>query len=57
MSTATSPYVFKKYDNIEKMKYDVDWIIRSKKNNKYTLFLRKVDISFPDDVLEKMIYT
>jgi hypothetical protein len=57
MTSATSPYVFKKYDNIEKLRYDVNWIIRSKKNNKFTFFLRKVDPSFPDDVLEKMIYT
>jgi hypothetical protein len=39
------------------MQHNIDWIVGEKNKNKYTIFLRKIDSSFPDDVLEKMIYT
>lgn len=56
MTSSTSPYVFKNTDNLEIIKNDINWIVTNKKKNKYTLFLRKVDISFPDDILNDIIY-
>jgi hypothetical protein len=56
MTSSTSPYVFKNSENMEKLKKDISWIITNKKKNKYTLFLRKVDISFPDEILNDIIY-
>jgi hypothetical protein len=56
MTSSTSPYVFKNNENMERLNKDMNWIITNKKKNKYTLFLRKVDISFPDDILNNIIY-
>ena len=56
MTSSTSPYVFK-YEGNKTMQYNINWILGEKKKNKYAIFLRKVDSSFPDDVLEKIIYT
>ena len=57
MTSSTSPYVFKYENDIRTTDNNINWIIGEKKKNKYAIFLRKVDSSFPDDVLEKMIYT
>jgi hypothetical protein len=57
MTSSTSPYVFKYETDIYTMQHNIDWIVGEKKKNQYTIFLRKIDSSFPDDVLEKMIYT
>jgi hypothetical protein len=56
MTSATSPYVFKYETDIYTTQHNIDWIVGEKNKNKYTMFLRKVDSSFPDDVLEKIIY-
>ena len=48
--TPTSPYLFK-YGST----HDVDFIKDSLKKNKYTIFLRKVDPEFPDNILQKFI--
>lgn len=48
--TPTSPYLFKYGSN-----HDVDFIKDSLKKNKYTIFLRKVDPEFPDNILQKFI--
>ena len=50
MSSATSPYVFKKGTSAE-----IQFINTFLEKNKYTMFLRKVDPSFPDDVLAEFI--
>jgi uncharacterized protein YlbG (UPF0298 family) len=52
MSSATSPYVFQ-YGNDE----EVAWVTSFLEKNKYALFLRKVDPSFPDHMLRNIIYT
>jgi len=57
MTSSTSPFVFKYETDIYTMQHNIDWIVGEKKKNKYTIFLRKIDSSFPDDELEKMIYT
>jgi hypothetical protein len=51
MSTATSPHVFKNAD-----KTDITFIEKFLKENKYTMFIRKVDPEFPDEILQKYIY-
>lgn len=51
MQSATSPYLFKEASE-ENMKMIHDLL----KNNKYAMFLRKVDNSFPDDTLKEIIY-
>jgi hypothetical protein len=56
MTSSTSPYVFKYEDN-NTTQHNINWIVGEKRKNKYAIFLRKVDPSFPDDVLEKIIYT
>jgi len=57
MTSSTSPYVFKYETDIYTMQHNIDWIVGEKKKNQYTIFLRKIDSSFPDDELEKMIYS
>ena len=57
MTSSTSPYVFKYETDIHTTEHNINWILGEKKNNKYAIFLRKVDPSFPDDILEKIIYT
>ena len=50
MSSPTSPYVFKEatIDNI-------NIITNLLKENKFAMFLRKVDISFPDEVIKQLM--
>lgn len=52
MSTSTSPYVFKEatIDNI-------NIISNLLKENKYAMFLRKVDSSFPDSTIKQLMNT
>lgn len=57
MTSSTSPYVFKYENDIRTINHNINWILGEKKKNKHAMFLRKIDSSFPDDVLEKMIYT
>jgi hypothetical protein len=57
MTSSTSPYVFKYENDIRTIDHNINWIVGEKKKHQYTIFLRKVDSSFPDDILEKMIYT
>jgi hypothetical protein len=51
MTSPTSPYLFQ-----EATKENTDFIIQRKRENKYSFFLRKVDVLFPDKVLEEIIY-
>ena len=51
MTSATSPYLFKHAN-----KTDIDFIEKFIKENKYTMFIRKVSPEFPDTILEKYIY-
>jgi len=51
MQTPTSPYFFK-----EATEENKEMIVSMLKKNKYAMFLRKVDKSFPDDVLKEFIY-
>ncbi len=50
MSSPTSPYVFK-YGSCEEIEYIKDNL----EKNELLMFLRKVDISFPDDILSDII--
>jgi hypothetical protein len=50
MTSPTSPYLFKNGD-LEDEKFIIDFLNK----NEYTIFLRKVDKSFPDNVLIKYI--
>jgi hypothetical protein len=50
MSSPTSPYVFK-YGTAE----DIQFINDALDKNKYTMFLRKVNSTFPDDILNYFI--
>jgi hypothetical protein len=50
MSSPTSPYLFKDASN-----ENINIICSLLKENKYTLFLRKVDKEFPDNVLKKLM--
>jgi hypothetical protein len=50
-SSPTSPYVFK-YGTQE----DVEYIGKFIKENKYTMFLRKVSPEFPDEILFTFLY-
>ena len=52
MSSPTSPYVFK-----EGTKENIEIISELLKNNKYAMFLRKVDKSFPNSVLLELMNT
>jgi hypothetical protein len=51
MSSPTSPYVFK-HGTTE----DIQFISTFLENNKYTMFLRKVNSSFPDEILNDFIH-
>ena len=51
MTSSTSPYLFKN-NNIQ----DIEFINKFKRENKYSIFLRKVDPSFPDDLLRHIIF-
>jgi hypothetical protein len=57
MTSSTSPYVFKYETNNNITQSNINWILGEKNKKKHAIFLRKVDSSFPDDVLEKIIYT
>jgi len=50
MTSPTSPFVFK-----DASKENIDYINENKKNNKYSIFLRKIDTSFPDEILQEII--
>jgi hypothetical protein len=50
MSNATSPHIFTQGTE-EEQKEDIDFITSELKRNKYAMFLRKVDYSFPDSIL------
>jgi hypothetical protein len=51
MSSATSPYVFKYGNSTE-----INFITTFLEKNKYSMFLRKVDATFPDNILLDLIY-
>jgi hypothetical protein len=51
MSSKTSPHIFK-----NACKTDIAFIENFLKENKYTMFIRKVSPEFPDTILEKYIY-
>ena len=51
MSSSTSPHVFTEFNNT-----DLKFIEKTLKENKYTLFIRKISPEFPDEILEKYIY-
>lgn len=51
MSSPTSPHLFKEGSN-----EDILFIEKQLKENKYALFLRKVDVSFPNEILNNFIY-
>ena len=51
MTSSTSPHVFKSAD-----KTDIIFIENFLKENKYTIFIRKVSPEFPDEVIKKYIY-
>jgi hypothetical protein len=50
MTSPTSPFVFKNAS-----KENIDYINQNKKKNKYSIFLRKIDNSFPDEILQEII--
>ena len=52
MSSKTSPHIFK-----NACKTDIAFIENFLKENKYTMFIRKVSPEFPDEVIKKYIYT
>ena len=51
MTSKTSPHLFKDANQI-----DINFIDKSLKENKYAMFIRKIDMLFPDEVLKKYIY-
>jgi hypothetical protein len=51
MSSQTSPYVFRE-ENLQK---NIEYIKNSINDNKYAIFLRKIDKTFPDHVLSEFI--
>jgi hypothetical protein len=51
MTSSTSPHLFKNAD-----KTDIIFIEKFLKENKYTMFIRKVSPEFPDTILKKYIY-
>jgi hypothetical protein len=53
MPNPTSPYTFTNDINLQK---DIEIITTGLKENKYSMFLRKVDKSFPDEILLDFIY-
>ena len=50
MSSANSPYVFKSGSTDE-----IEYIKKLLEKNKFSIFLRKVDVSFPDTILRKYL--
>jgi hypothetical protein len=52
MSSPTSPYLFK-----ESTEENINIIKKLLKENKYTMFLRKVDKSFPDETIKTIMNT
>lgn len=50
-SSATSPHLFKHADEL-----DIKFIDTSIEKDKYVMFIRKIDIEFPDDILRYYIY-
>lgn len=52
MSSVTSPHVFKYGDE-----RDLDFIYKELKKNKYSMFIRKVDKDFPNQILNNIIYS
>jgi hypothetical protein len=52
MSSSTSPHLF-----VEGTNKDVTFIKNFLRENKYTMFLRKVDKYFPDHILEEFTNT
>jgi hypothetical protein len=51
MTSTTSPHLFKDANQV-----DINFIDKSLKENKYAMFIRKIDMLFPDEVLKKYIY-
>jgi hypothetical protein len=51
MSTATSPHLFK-FGNEQ----DIKFIEETLEKNKFAIFIRKIDIEFPDEILKYYIY-
>ena len=51
MGSATSPYTFKEGNS-----KDIQFIEDNLEKNKYAMFIRKIAIDFPDDILRKYIF-
>jgi hypothetical protein len=51
MGSSTSPHTFKDANG-----KDIEFINKQLKKNKYAMFLRKISLEFPEDVLKKYIY-
>ena len=51
MASSTSPYLFS-----HKCDRDIQFIEKMLRQNEYTMFVRKIAVEFPDDVLEYYIY-
>jgi hypothetical protein len=51
MVTATSPHLFKEGNEM-----DIQFINSELKKNKYAIFIRKIDIDFPNDIIRNYIY-
>jgi hypothetical protein len=51
MVTATSPHLFK--DGNDR---DIQFINAELEKNKYAIFIRKMDMAFPNEILKKYIY-
>ncbi len=49
----TSPYVFTRHASLQDTKY----ILVKKEQNAYSLFMRKIDATFPDELLRRILYT
>lgn len=51
MTSSTSPYVFKRA-SLE----DIQYILKEKEKKQSAMFVRKIDTTFPDDILRRIIY-
>jgi hypothetical protein len=51
MVTATSPHLFKEGND-----RDINFINSELEKNKYTIFIRKIDVDFPNDILRNYIF-
>jgi hypothetical protein len=51
MASSTSPHLFKNADH-----KDILFIEKTLKDNKFTMFIRKISTDFPDEVINKYIY-